>query len=269
VTRDALAGISFTTPALAQAAAPAAAPEPAATTIAVTAGADFPTLYFFRGIRQEGDADLTLQPFVDLGVTTGAATVNVGPWNSFHSGSNNEAYGGAWYESDLYASVGVVAGAFSPKVLYTAYTSPKDGFGTVHELAFSTGFDDSASSKLAPSVTLAFELGDNGADGGTGKGIYLELGVTPAIPMKDGAKVSLSVPVKLGLSVKDYYENPLTGEDSTFGYFSAGLAGKTALSPHVDLHGSVLVYAFGDRLKLGNDDNSSRVAGSIGIGLAF
>ena len=32
--------------------------------------------------------------------------------------------------------------------------------------------------------------------------------------MGDDAPVTLTVPVKLGLSLKDYYENPSTGEDS-------------------------------------------------------
>ena len=44
--------------------------------------------------------------------------------------------------------------------------SPVDAFGTVHELAFTAGFNDSENGfAVSPAVTLAFELGDNTADG--------------------------------------------------------------------------------------------------------
>ncbi len=165
--------------------------------------------------------------------------------------------------------MGFTAGKVSPTVLYTAYTSPKDGFPTVHELAFSADFDDSGNSvALAPSATVAFELGQNGADGGAKKGVYLQLGIEPAIPMKD-SKVSLSIPVTLGMSLKDYYENPATGTDSKFGYLMVGLNGSVPVNDQVDIHGSVQVYALGDTLKLFNNDKASEAIGSIGLGLSF
>ncbi len=245
--------------------------EPEPLPVRVTGGVDFPSHYFFRGIRQEADPELTVQPFVNVAFTANeTTTLNVGSWNSFHTGSTKDAFDGGFYESDFYASAAFAAGRVSPTVLYTAYMSPNDAFGTVHELAFIAAISDSDSTfPLAPAVTLAFELGDNQADAGASKGVYLELGLTPTIPMGDDAPVTLTVPVKLGMSLKDYYENPATGEDSKFGYFSIGLGGLVPLSPNFDIHGSVLVYTFGDTLELFNNGEKTQAVGSIGLGFSF
>jgi hypothetical protein len=239
--------------------------------VKITGGVDFPSLYVFRGIRQEADPQLTVQPFVNVAfIASPTVTVNAGSWNSFHSGSTNDALDDPYYESDFYVSGAFATGRLTTTALYTAYMSPNDAFKTVHELAFIAAVNDSENSvPVAPAVTVAFELGDNGADAGARKGIYLELAATPGIPLGDDAPLSLTVPVKLGLSLKDYYEHPGTGEDSTFGYFSGGLAGLVPLSPHFDIHGSLLFYGFGDALKAFNNDNGTQVVGSIGLGFSF
>jgi hypothetical protein len=262
-----LAVLTLTTPALAQ--------DPSDTRpVAVTAGVDSPSTYFFRGIRQEGDPELTLQPFVNVAFAASeTAKINIGSWNSFHTGSTNDAFDSTFYESDFYVSAAFSAGAVSPTILYTAYMSPIEGelaaFPTVHELAFLASFDDSGSTfPLAPSLALAFELGDYGADGGSEKGVYLEAGVAPGIPTGEGP-LTLTIPMKVGLSLKDYYENLATGEDSKFGYFSIGLGVAVPLGSGWDIHGSVNVYAFGDTLELLNNGDASQVVGSIGVGVGF
>ena len=245
---------------------------PAPRPVKVTGGVDFPSHYFFRGIRQETDPEFTVQPFVNLAFTANeTTTLNVGSWNSFHTGTIKDAADGdAFYESDFYASAAFAAGAVSPTVMYTAYMSPNDVFKTVHELAFLAAIADGDSAfPMAPAVTLAFELGDNGADAGSEKGIYLELAATPGIPLGDNAPVTLTVPVKLGLSLKDYYEHPETGEDSGFGYFSIGFMGLVPLSANFDIHGGVTFFAFGDTLEYFNNAESSQVIGSIGLGFSF
>jgi len=251
----------------------AQAPAPAARPVKVTGAFDFPTLYIFRGIRQEFDADLTFQPWVNLAYTASpTVTLNVGSWNSIHSGSNSDedVYDGTFYETDFYVSGAFATGKVTSTLLYTAYMSPIDAFGPVHEIAYTAGFNDSENGvPVAPAVTVAFELGDKSADAGANKGIYLELAATPAIPMGDDPPLTLTVPIKLGMSLKDYYENPLTGEDSTFGYFSIGLMALKSLSPNLDIHGGVLIYGFGDTLKLFNNDESSQVVGTIGLGFSF
>ena len=74
---------------------------------------------------------------------------------------------------------------------------------------------------IKPYVILARELdtapGLGQADGGIEAGTYFEMGIAPADAAR---KVSLAVPVKLGLSLRNYYG--LEGTDHTFGYFSVG-----------------------------------------------
>jgi hypothetical protein len=262
------------TTAMAQSATPAAAQPPAASPVTVTVGADFPTLYFFRGLRQEADSALTFQPFVDVGVAaSNRVSFNVGTWNSLHSGSNSDAYDNAWYESDIYGSATFTAGKWKPGLLFTAYTSPANAYNTVSELAGVLAYDDSASAvPISPKVVVAFELSDAQADGGANKGVYLELGAKPSF--KAGSHVTIGVPLKVGLSLKDYYEDPLTGEDNTFGYFDVGLSAGVPLSflrgGSWEAHGGVDVYTLGDGLpKLLNADKTERVVGSIGFSVAF
>ena len=218
-----------------------------------------PSSYYFRGYRQEFDPKFTFQPFVDVAVAGEKASFNVGLWNSFHTGSLKDD-GAGYYETDFYAAVTVA----KIKTTYTAYTYPKlpsISDSAIQELMFSTSF----SGKLAPSVALAFELKK---PAGLDKGIYLELGVNPAVPMKEGAPVAITIPVKLGLSLKDYYFD--ANGDTTFGYFSAGVNVSHPL-PHGDVHGGVTVYGFGDALKGYNvkEDSAGRVVGSVGFTVTF
>lgn len=231
--------------------AQAPAPEPAAKPVKVLIGADMPTVYFFRGYRQEADPAFTFQPFVDVGFTGEAASLNVGLWNSFHSGSLKDADLG-YYETDFYAAatVGMV------KATYTAYLYPEIDDSAIHEIMFSASFPHA----LAPSAAIAFEFAK---PEGLDKGIYLELGVAPAIPMGDDPPVSITVPVKVGLSLKDYY-----GED-TFGYFSGGVTIGKAINDHFEVHGGVTVYGFGDTLKAVNNGDSAEVVGSVGFSVGF
>ena len=115
---------------------------------------DFPTAYVFRGIVQEKEGFIA-QPFFDLGVSLGSGvTLNVGNWDSLHSGPT-----GTFYEADYYGSLTFTAGKVKPGVLFTSYTSPNDRFATVHELAGVIAIDDSASSfPVNPKIILAFEL---------------------------------------------------------------------------------------------------------------
>ena len=106
-------------------------PNPGAVTL--TAGVDFPTVYFFRGIRQETDPELTTFAYGDVGIALfsndqgQSLGVNFGVWNSLHTGSSGTGTPDkrSHYEEDFYAilNVGVGSGVtISP--FYTAYTSP-------------------------------------------------------------------------------------------------------------------------------------------------
>ncbi len=245
----ALAGLSFATAAPTQAAA-----EEEESPVAVLVGADIPSSYFFRGYRQETDPNFTFQPFVDVSFATEGATFNFGSWNSLHTGSLSDADAG-FYETDFYAAatVGRV------KATYTAYMYPgfnDDTLATIHELMLSTSFEHF----LAPSVAVAFEFAK---PEGYDKGVYLELGIAPSVPMAEDAPVSITIPVKIGTSLKDYY-----GEDF-FGYFSAGINLGHSLSESAEIHGGLTVYGFGETLKLVNNDKAGQVVGSVGFSVGF
>ena len=235
--------------------------------VAVTGGLDFTNQYNFRGIRQNTEG-VSIWPYVDLGLGFENVTVNVGTWNALHSQLDDNK----WYESDLYAAVGFSAGTTTLGVTYTSYTSPGDYFAHVKELSVKATVDDSGAlgtASLKPYALVAFELGDASADGGTDKGTYLELGVAPGVA---GGRASLAIPIKVGLSLKDYYEFG-TGEDSTFGYFSIGGVVTVPFNDNFNLHGGVEFQAFGENVKnyngFGDDGDGPAAIASIGVGFSF
>ena len=147
-------------------------------------------------------------------------------------------------------------------------------FNTVEEISLKL----SKSHMLNPYGLVAFELGDGQADGGDNKGTYLELGVGPAWSLS-GGKATVTVPVKVGLSVKDYYE--VDGEDKKFGFFDVGglltypLTGVSA-NTRWNIHGGVDYLYFGDESFTGLvnvnsdfDEKSSNVVGIFGIGVSY
>ncbi len=260
-----------TTTAATQPTGPAAAP-PAAEASApakrytITTGVDLTSAYLFRGIRQHSGGTIA-QPFADLGFPLGSGvTANVGGWNSVHS----TAADGNWYEADYYGAVTFTAGRLKPGLLYTSYTSPADSFATVQELAGVLAVDDSANPfPLSPKIVLAFELGDGQADGGANKGTYLELGVRPAVKL--APKVTLSIPVKTGLSVNNYYEG--ANGDEHFGFFDTGLqlsvpvlSGKGGT---LEVHGGIDFLWLGDNLKALNGNDGFKPISLIGFTFTY
>jgi hypothetical protein len=132
-----------------------------------------------------------------------------------------------------------------------------------------------------PYALVAFEFdtapGLGQADGGNSAGRYLELGVAPGYSF---SKATLTVPVKVGLSLADYYElnvgTPTAPVflDPTFGYFSvAGLVtaplGGTTNFGAWNVHGGVEFLALGDTTKVVNGGDAQRVVGSFGMGFSY
>jgi hypothetical protein len=219
--------------------------------VTVTGGVDYTSLYMFRGYRQEFDPEVTLQPFIDFGIAgNDNVSFNLGLFNSAHTGSNKDA-GAGWYETDFYAAV--TSGIF--KAMYTAYTYPKIDNSTIHELMLSAAFDH----KLAPSVGIAFEFAKPEE---LDKGIYLEFGIAPTVT-SDDAPATVTVPVKVGLSLKDYY-----GDDA-FGYLQIAPTVVVPINDHFDIHGNLSIYALGDAAKAVNKDKRGQVTGTVGLGFAF
>jgi hypothetical protein len=252
-------------------------PNPGAVTL--TGGLDFTNAYFFRGIPQD-DTGVIMWPYGDLGFALFSGEgglksvgVNIGTWHSLHTGDagSDGPAGELWYESDFYATLGLGFKSTTFGVTYTAYTSPNGLFGTVKEISFKLAVDDSGllgAAAVKPYVLLAREL-DGQADGGSSEGTYLEIGAAPGFGR---ARASVTFPVRLGLSLDDYYEG-LAG-DETFGFFSVAGVVTVPLSSMPmrfgswNIHGGVEFLLLGDR----NEDvfgDSSHVIGSIGIGLSY
>ena len=253
-------------------------PNPGAITL--TTGVDFPSVYFFRGIRQEADPKFTMFPFGDVGISLfsndagQSVSANFGVWNSVNTGSSGSDTDDkrSHYEFDFYAMLNFGVGrgiTISP--LYTAYTSPNGSFGTVKELAIKVAH----ASRFAPYGLVAFELSGQ-ADGGTEEGTYAELGIGPSWPLGGGG-ATIGIPVKLGFSLSDYYE--VAGEDNGFGYFDVGALFTVPFSSAPtkfgtwNVHGGVNFLALGDGTKSfnikDNEPEGSQVIVSIGIGMTY
>lgn len=272
--------VLLTRPAAAQ-----SAPDPNPGSLTVTSSIDLSNVYMFRGIRQD-DTKVMIWPAADLGLSLFSGdgplksmALDFGSWNSLHTGTAGlkSASKKLWYESDFYTSLSFgLTGGVSLGTTYTAYTSPNAGFSNVKEVMFKLGIDDSAKlgkAALKPYGIVAFEFdtapGLGQADGGLNAGRYLELGVGPGLA---GSKASLTFPVKVGLSLGNYYE--LNGVDNTFGYFSA--SGILSVPLKVPLsygswnfHGGIEFQQLGTTTKAFNNGDAQKVIVSGGIGLSY
>lgn len=266
-------------------------PDPNPGAVTVTAATDVVGTYMFRGIRQHATG-VAIQPFVDVGVaflaegdgTVSSVNLNVGTWNSLHTGDTGAEApsGNMWYEQDFYTTLGLGFGATSLATTFTAYTSPNSAFSTVREIAFRATYDDSALDgglALRPYGLIAFEFlsepGIGQADGGDEAGTYLEIGIAPSA---SAAAVTVSLPVRLGMSLSNYYElRGPTGavvSDERFGFFSVGgiatvpLGGRTRFGSF-NLHGGVEYMRLGDTTRAFNGGDENRMLWSVGLGMSY
>lgn len=254
--------------------------------IVVSGGADLVNHYMFRGIRQHATG-VAVWPWADLAIGTfpddgglKSLNLNIGTWNSLHTGDTG-ADGPStqrWYESDYYATVSLGFGdGVGLATTYTAYTSPNASFSTVKELIVKLSVDDSAhlgKASIKPYALVARELdtapGLGQADGGAKGGTYLEFGIAPGYA---GSKASLTVPVKLGLSLDNYYE--MSGTDHRFGFFSVAglvtvpLSNATSTFGSWNLHGGVEFQKLGDATAFFNGGDRSKVIASVGLGFFY
>ena len=250
-----------------------------------TGGLDVPSVYVFRGIVQEVEPKITLWPYGDLAIALGSGegilrscAVNVGVWHSLQTGSSgtNGPSRHAHYEEDFYTTLNLgFGGGLGVGLTYMALTSPNNMFNTVKEFQIKIA----KSQLLNPYGFAAVELTRDGqADLGARKGAYLELGIGPSWSI--ARRATLTVPAKLGLSLKDYYEHPLTGEDSKFGWFDVGglitipLGGIPSRYGLWNVHGGADVLFFGDSTEAFNIDSDGatsqhKVVGQLGVGVTY
>jgi hypothetical protein len=246
--------------------------------ISVAGDIDFRNAYLFRGVRQD-DTGLVTWPSAEIGVPlhsadrglTGAR-VRVGTFNSLHSGwtGSDGPAGKRWYESDLYTTLSLAfAKSLAIDTTYTSYHSPNKMFTNMKEIAFRASTDGPAigGASIKPYALAAFELdtkpGIGQLDGGFKAGRYLELGATPARSMR---RIGIAVPVRVGLSIGNYYE--LAGQDHAFGFVSAGGIATLLITQWLNLHGGVEVDRLGETTKAFNAGNASKTIASIGVGFS-
>ena len=253
--------------------------------LSTSGGMDVQSTYMFRGIRQNSTG-IALWPWVDLGFAAYAGkgvvksvSINLGSWNSQHTGDTG-ADGPSrkfWYESDFYTALGIgFGGGVSLATTYTAYTSPNSSFTTVKELMFKFALDDGArlgKAALKPYAIVAREFGAEPgvgqADAGLEAGTYFETGIAPGFAF---SKASIAVPVKVGLSLGNYYE--VNGVDETFGFLSVSSIVTVALSSGSkygswNIHGGVEYQKLGTNTASFNGGDRQKVIGSIGLGFAY
>ena len=246
--------------------------------MSVAGSVDVRNAYMFRGVRQDDTGTITW-PSAEVGLRLHAADhgltnvrIRVGTFNSVESGwaGSSGPSGKAWYESDVYGTLSLgFANAVAVDTTYTGYRSPNDMFTTVKELCFraSTG-RAVAGALLSPYALIAFELdatpGIGQLDGGFKAGRYLELGATPRHSVR---RLDIAVPLKVGLSVGNYYE--LAGKDHPFGFVSAGATATLPIGRALNVHGGVEYQHLGTTTKAFNGGDASKTIASVGLGFAY
>lgn len=251
--------------------------------VTLAGGFDLLNTNVFRGIRQNA-TEIAMRPFVDVGVTAhdgdgvlSRLGVHAGMWNSLHTGDTGSdgPARSMRYESDYYATVSMgFAGRVTLATSFTAYTSPNEMFTTVKELSVAVAFDNEGRlSALDPYALVALELdtarGVGQADGGADAGRYFEAGVTPNVGV---ARLALMFPIRLGMSVGDYYE--LAGEDNRFGFISAGAIVSVPIigtrdGRSLSVRGGVESHVLGETTRAFNGGSRSRTTGTIGVRVSY
>jgi hypothetical protein len=195
-----------------------------------------------------GGGYVSTQPWVEVGFDASeSASIAIGSWNSLFDAPDGSP--GAFYESDFYVGLSTTAGSVGVDVTYTAYVSPADWFATTHEVSLGFGFD----SPVAPYALLAFEV-DGGADFGSNKGSYMELGMEPTYG-------PLAFPVALGLSLNNYYETA-PDEDNAYGFFSIGMNTAVPVTDNVEVWGGASIVNMG---QLGGETTQGVIAFGISV----
>lgn len=211
--------------------------------VAFTATLDVYSQYWFRGLAQENQG-LTIQPGATatfaLFETDGFALDGfVGTWNSasFKTPTTDADSDDWWREANIFIGVGtqLLDGKLDLQASLVNKSSPAAGEQITNEIDIKASYDDRGlygddRFALNPYALLAYELDGAGVDAGTRDGLYLELGVEPRFELVESADfpVTLSVPVKAGFSLKDYYERA-DGKSNTFGYLQIGLVASTPI----------------------------------------
>ncbi|MCC7146475.1 MAG: hypothetical protein IT443_08515 [Phycisphaeraceae bacterium] len=206
------------------------APGPNSGAVKIDLSLDYVSQYYLRGMMLQ-DEGLILQPNAKLTFALyesdgmiQSLDWYVGLWNSFHSDQSDYAAttSEAWFEADPYTGVKFgLPSNFGADVSYVVRSFPNGWRDTIQEIDLAINYNDAdlmsgfGLPALNPYVLFAFELRDEAGS----EDIYNEVGIAPAVTLMESETypVTLSFPVKLGLSLDGYY-----GNGSDFGYLSFG-----------------------------------------------
>jgi hypothetical protein len=251
--------------------------------VGISGGVDVASQYFFRGVRQNSTG-LVVWPYGGLTVRAlsnkGALerlAIGFDFWNSLNSGDTGSdgPAAQAWYESRLSGALDLrFDQGVTVTTSYTTYISPNDLFTTAKEIGVKVAIDDArwfGRAAVRPYAFVGFEIdtapGAGQLDGGLHAGRYLEVGATPGY---SGPRANFTVPVKVGLSLDDYYE--LGDTDNAFGFASLGgfvsvpLGGASKIGQW-QLRGGVELHWFGETTKAFNGDDGFQPTALVGIAI--
>jgi predicted RNA-binding protein with PUA-like domain len=251
---------------------------------------DWVSAYFTSGLNQE-DSGMIVQPALRLDFTLWAgedARVALvgGTWNSIHAKRTLAEVENKtirhWYETDVFGGAVLELGPVTWETIYQVYYSPARAFETSQEIITSLALDDSewlGDFALSPYIEFAFEIGSNYSEGPTfRRGVLFETGLEPGLDVTeakdDGTQAwRLSLPMALGLSVHEYYEDA-EGKDRPFGFFELGPKLTIPLSKAEDgvqwsINGGVKVLFLGKTPKALNLNRGTAVVGYAGVQMDF
>ena len=215
--------------------------------IDLQAGVTSYSAVYYNGIHQENQ-DLIFQVYADGSLTiwqdeagkffnrisleTGLLTSHFdGPTGGGRLNSNSKLV-----EMNVYGGIGATILDRWEVQLYPRQRIRTDGVTPaltqdVHSVELRIAFDDSTPAyqwSLQPHVMVLLEYegtSDRVRAPGTRTSTYLELGMAPEMELfRLGPRtpVLLQLPMRIGLSLDDYYQDPRNGDDDVFGFFEFG-----------------------------------------------
>lgn len=210
---------------------------------------DFTNAYIFRGIMNEKKGFIW-QPWAELWFSLyesdegpfRSLSFGTGIWNSVQSEKTLAQHDPkVVYETDVYPMFNIdFPWGLSLLTTYYFYTSPNGGFDTVQELNFKGSWDDSEYLErfaLGPWINFAMETDRTSFGDKEGSGIQMGVGPTLYEVPNETYPLAFTVPVELGISIDDYYEEPGRSND-VFGYLSWGLTATLPITAIPDDYGA-------------------------------
>lgn len=247
---------------------------------------DFTNMYIGRGYMQESGGFIVQPSAVvnyDIIKTDDIIlTANFGTWSSFHDRRTNatesNSFRAAWYEADYTAGLSATMGEFTVGLSYGWYTSPSGALSEIQEFLVAASYDDSkllGPFAVKPMVLIAFETGVGTSDG-FDRGTFCQIGITPGIdlPVSDSWIPRFELPVNVGLSLNNYYQEPVNRKDDTFGFVTVGPRLSVPL-PFGEgfgvwkLNAAATWWFLGDHPSQFNDDDKTEVQLTVGVSVAF